>query len=135
MSSLQQFIVSVTTFIGNVLVPFLFALALLFFIYNAFRYFILGANEEDAKTKAKQLALYGIIAFVLLLSIWGIVNMLVFGLGFQGGYHVTPDYFDEGIVLPGGELGPGPTNNSSGWGDNSKQNVRVINFWEADGVR
>lgn len=93
MFSIQDYLVSITFFINDALLPVLFALALLFFVFNSFRFFILGHNESDAKEKAKQLAIYGIAAFVLLVSIWGIVNLIVYGLDISGDYPVTPDYF------------------------------------------
>jgi predicted PurR-regulated permease PerM len=93
MQSIQQFILSSTYFIGNVLIPFLFGLALLFFLFHAARYFIIGGSNEEAQDKAKTLALYGIIAFVFLVSIWGIVNILVYGLGFWNDNALAPDYF------------------------------------------
>jgi len=91
MQSLQQFIVSISSFINGVLIPFLFALALLFFIYNAFKYFILEGAE--AKEEAKTMAIYGIAGFVILVSIWGIVNVLMSGLGLRQNDPITPDYF------------------------------------------
>jgi len=115
MNSLQEFIIGVSTFINNVLLPFLFALALLFFMYNAFRFFILEGDEKDGREKAKRMALYGVLAFVFLVSIWGIVNLLVNGLGLYGNYPLNPDYLGKSPT-PGGEFGPGPTGNSSGWG-------------------
>ena len=81
-----------TLFISNTLLPFLFGLALLFFIYNAFRLFILKSSEKEAQESAKRFALYSIAAFVFLVSIWGIVNLLVNGLGLDGDYYVVPDY-------------------------------------------
>lgn len=94
MQSLQQFIVSVTIFIGNVLIPFLFGLALLVFLWNAFRFFILGAHEIEARDNARRLALYGILGFVFLVSIWGIINLLVGGLGIGSENAVTSDYIE-----------------------------------------
>lgn len=92
MQTLQEFIVNVTLFISNVLLPFLFGLALLFFVWNAFRFFIYGASDKDAQEKAKNLALYGIAAFVLLVSLWGVVNLLIRGLDLGSNNYVTPDY-------------------------------------------
>lgn len=92
MGSLQEFIISLMTFINNVLLPFLFGLALLFFVWNAFRFFILGSSEQASRDKAKQLALYSIAAFVFLVSVWGIVNLLVNGLGLSGDESIVPDY-------------------------------------------
>ncbi len=91
MSSIQEVIVSLIVFINNVLLPLFFAVALLFFVFNSLRFFILG-NDEESRNNAKALALYGIGAFVILVSIWGIVNLLVSGLGWGTEYPVTPDY-------------------------------------------
>ncbi len=95
MDSLQEYIAAITLFISNVLLPLFFALALLFFLWNTVKYFIIGAGEKDAKDKARQLALYGIGAFVFLVSLWGLVNLLVNGLQIGDGEYVRPDYFDH----------------------------------------
>ena len=92
MRNLQEFLSATTAFIGNALIPLLFAIALLFFIWNTVRFFIISGAEQDAKENAKRLALYGIGAFVLLVSIWGIVNLLINGLGLNDGNYVDPDY-------------------------------------------
>lgn len=92
MYSIQEFIVRLTLFISNTLLPFLFGLALLFFLYNAFRLFILKSSDTVAQESAKRFALYSIAAFVFLVSIWGIVNLFVNGLGLSGDYDVVPDY-------------------------------------------
>jgi predicted PurR-regulated permease PerM len=96
MGSIQEFIIAIMTFINNVLIPFIFGLALLFFVWNAFRFFILGSEDKDAKDKARNLALYSVAGFVFLVSIWGIVNLLVNGLGWNSDSYVNPDYILEG---------------------------------------
>ncbi len=92
MRNLQEFIISGTLFISNTLLPLFFGLALLFFIWNAFRFFILNPSDVTAKDSAKNLAFYGIGAFVLLVSIWGIVNLFINGLGLNSNNYATPDY-------------------------------------------
>ena len=94
MESLQEFIILLGSFINNVIMPFLFGLALLFFLWNAFRFFILEADDKGGHDNAKQLMLYGIGGFVLLVSVWGIVNLLVNGLGIGGEAPLRPDYVD-----------------------------------------
>ena len=49
--------------INNVIVPVLFAVAFIVFLWGAFNTFILGANSEDVKDKGKNLMLYGLIGF------------------------------------------------------------------------
>ena len=39
---------------------------------------------QQEKEKGKDLAIYAIVAFVLMVSIWGIVNLIAGGLGFSG---------------------------------------------------
>ena len=99
MSSLQGLIVAVSNFINDILIPALFAIALLVFLYNAFRFFIAGSDNPEAKQKARRLAFYGILGFVFLVSIWGIVNLLVSGLGWQNDRALWPDYFGGSGIL------------------------------------
>jgi Type IV secretion system pilin len=76
---LQQFI----GFIDNYLVPLLFAVAFIVFIFGMFRYFILGGADEEKRSQGRTLMLWGMIGFFVMVSIWGILNLLVnsFGLG------------------------------------------------------
>lgn len=71
--------------INNILVPVLFAVAFIVFLWGAFNAFILGANDEDKKGEGKNLMLYGLIGFFVMVSIWGLVNILVGTVDFGGG--------------------------------------------------
>jgi len=62
--------------IDNVLVPVLFAVAFIVFLWGAFDAFILGANSEEEKMKGKNLMLWGLIGFFVMVSVWGLVNIL-----------------------------------------------------------
>ena len=67
------------------------------------RYFIIeGANEKEHEN-AKSLALWGIMAFVVMTSIWGLVNLLVGEFGFVPQQPIVPDYMKTGGV--GGNSG------------------------------
>ena len=76
----DDFFNNVGTFINNVLIPLLFAFALLFFIYGMFRYFILGGANDDDREKGKKVMIWSIVGFVLAVSIWGIVNIISGGI-------------------------------------------------------
>lgn len=65
--------------IGNALVSVIYALAFLFFLAGAFRFFFLGGDE--GREKGKQFMLWGIIAFAVLFSLWGIVRLLLASVG------------------------------------------------------
>lgn len=90
--SVQGYLISILFFINRVVLPLLFGIALLFFLVNVARYFVIGGAEEESQQKAKLLALYGIGAFVFLVSIWGIVNMFTDGLNIDRNNALCPDY-------------------------------------------
>ena len=68
--------------INNVLVPVLFALAFIVFLWGAFDTFILGAQREETKEQGKNLMLWGLIGFFVMVSIWGLVNILTGTISF-----------------------------------------------------
>ena len=81
---IDTFLQNVSTFINNILIPLVFAIALLVFIYGVFDYFILGGADEPKREEGRKLMLYAIVGFVVMISIFGIVNLIATGLGFGG---------------------------------------------------
>jgi hypothetical protein len=79
LGSVDTFFNNIGTFIGNVLIPLIFGLALLIFIWGMFRFFIWGGGNEEERSKGKQLIIWSIVGFVLMVSIWGIVNIVSSG--------------------------------------------------------
>jgi len=90
--SVQGYIILILQFINFTLIPLLFSIALLFFLINTARYFIIEAGDSAAREKAKTFALYGLGAFVVMVSIWGVVNMFVYGLEIDSEDAMCPDY-------------------------------------------
>ncbi len=78
--TVDTFFNNISGFINSVLIPLIFAIALLVFLYGVFKYFILGGGNESAREEGKQLVMYAIVGFVLMVSIWGIVNIIAGGL-------------------------------------------------------
>ena len=68
--------------INNVLVPVLFALAFIVFLWGAFYTFIYGQGSDESKEKGKSLMLWGLIGFFVMVSIWGLVNLLTGTISF-----------------------------------------------------
>lgn len=64
----------------NQAVGFLIALAVLLFIYGVVRYMLAGGDEEAVKTGRKYI-LWGIIGLAVIVSVWGLVNLLTTSLG------------------------------------------------------
>lgn len=73
LSDAGSFVINI---INTVLVPVLFAIAFIVFLWGAFTTFILGHDNEEVKEKGKNLMLYGLIGFFVMISIWGLVNIL-----------------------------------------------------------
>jgi hypothetical protein len=78
------FLGNILAFINNTLVPLVFALAFLVFIWGMFKTFILGGSDPSKQDEGKQLMLYAIVGFVIMVSLWGIVNLFAEGFGFRG---------------------------------------------------
>jgi hypothetical protein len=79
--SLQGLISGTLEFVDAVLIPVILGIAFLMIVWNALRFFIIGADNEESQQNAKNLALYSVLAFVLILSFWGIVAILTNGIG------------------------------------------------------
>ncbi len=87
--------------INNVLVPVLFAVAFIVFIWGAFTTFILGANSDDVKEKGKNLMLWGLIGFFVMVSVWGLVNILTGTVSFSNTSGVSGGTPKAGVQIGG----------------------------------
>lgn len=67
--------------INGILVPVLMAVAFIVFLWGVYNYFILGAADEKKRTDGRQFVLWGVIGFVVLFSLWGLVNIVASTLG------------------------------------------------------
>ena len=67
--------------INSVIVPVIFALAFLVFIYGVVKYFFIHGGDEAKRAEGRQFMLWGILGLVVLFSIWGFVNLLLSTLG------------------------------------------------------
>ena len=66
----------------NSIVPLLVALGLVYFIWGIVQFVIAGG--EEAKTKGREKMIYGIIGFTVIVSLWGLVNIVVNTFGLSG---------------------------------------------------
>lgn len=90
--------VKIIFFINTLVVPLLFAIAFIVFLYGVFKSYILSHGDPEEIKQGHQFVLWGVIGFAVMVSLWGIVNMVAntFGLQYQGG-PIQPNSF-----LPGG---------------------------------
>ncbi len=63
-------------------VPFLFSLAVVGFIWGIIQYFLNPENEEKRK-KGKSFMIWGLITLFVMISMWGIVNLFSNTLGIK----------------------------------------------------
>ncbi|KND50789.1 MAG: hypothetical protein AB202_00045 [Parcubacteria bacterium C7867-007] len=63
--------------IGNSIVGLLFAVAFLLFIYGMFKYFFLKGGDPKARSEGRMFMLWSIIAFAVMFSVWGLVNLII----------------------------------------------------------
>ncbi len=69
-----QFVIN---FINTIAVPVLFSIAFIVFIFGVFQYFILSKGDEEKAAGAKNLMLYGLIGFFVMVSVWGLIQILI----------------------------------------------------------
>ncbi len=79
-TELTTFSTTIVEFINGTLIPLIFAVALLIFIWGMFLYFILGGGDEGKREQGKGLMLWAIIGFVMMIIIFGVVNLVANGL-------------------------------------------------------
>lgn len=96
------------TFINGYVVPLIFAVAFLLFLWGVFRYFIAGGDSDENRKEGRQFVLYAIIGFVLMVCVWGIVNLIKSSIGL--GSNSEPSL---PLINGGGTGGNGYTQNGN----------------------
>ena len=64
----------------NIVIPVVITLGLVYFVWGVISYVV--GNDEEAKKKGRDRMIYGIIGLAVIVSVWGLVNILLgtFGL-------------------------------------------------------
>ncbi|MCX6787461.1 MAG: hypothetical protein NTY93_03005 [Candidatus Kaiserbacteria bacterium] len=75
--------------INGVLVPVLFAVAFIVFLWGVAQAYIFSKGDEAAVGKGHKLMLWGLIGFAVMVSVWGLVNVVVNTFGLWG-YSAPP---------------------------------------------
>ena len=75
--------------INSVLVPVLFALAFIFFLYGIARAYIFSEGDPERVKTGHKFVFWGIVAFAIMISIWGLVNVVANTFGLNG-YYAPP---------------------------------------------
>ena len=62
---------------NDILVPALFTVGLIFFLYGLFNYFLLGPGDEDKKEEGRGQLINGNVGFLIGLVVWAFFQALV----------------------------------------------------------
>lgn len=72
---------NIVNFLNFSVIPLLFALAMLFFVYGVARYFIIDKDAVESRGNAVQMMTYGIIGLAVMTGMWGLVAIIRNTLG------------------------------------------------------
>ncbi|MBI4065843.1 hypothetical protein HY412_01450 [Candidatus Kaiserbacteria bacterium] len=75
---------TIINIINNILVPVLFAVAFIVFLWGIYKAYIYSAGDPVEVEKGHKLILWGIVAFVVMISLWGLVNVVANTFGLWG---------------------------------------------------
>ncbi len=67
--------------LNTIAIPVITTLAFGVFIWGVISYFFLNQDNEDKRAEGRQFIFWGILGMVVLFSVWGFVNILLFTLG------------------------------------------------------
>jgi len=74
-STFEDLVIFIVDDILNPLIVLIIALALIYFLWGMAN-FILHADDEQARSKGKQVMVWGIIALFVMVSVWTLVKIL-----------------------------------------------------------
>jgi len=80
----QDFLINISVFINQVLIPFIIGIGFLFFVWGMFLYFIMGGADEEKKLKGRSLMINGTIGFLVIMIFFGAINLLTGSAGLEG---------------------------------------------------
>jgi hypothetical protein len=80
--TVQNLFAFVLSIINDYLVPIVFAIAFIVFLFGIYRYFIQGGGSDESVKEGRKFLMWSIIGFVVMFSIWGIINLFLNTLGF-----------------------------------------------------
>lgn len=78
----------IQTFITNA-IPVLIGIAVLLFIWGVVT-FVMAGDDAERRTQARNRIIWGVVSIFVILSVWGLVNILLNTFGTGGQISVTP---------------------------------------------
>lgn len=81
LNSLFNILIWIKCFIVNAIIPLIFALAFLFFLWGIFKF--MRASDAKSKQESQKLIWWGLIGLFVMVSVWGIIKILGTTLGIE----------------------------------------------------
>lgn len=66
---------SIVAFVDKNVIPLLYALAFLFFLFGVLRYFF--TESDEGRANGRTFIIWSLVGIVVIFSVWGIVNVLI----------------------------------------------------------
>lgn len=82
-ASVDSFIANVNKLIINPLITFLFALAIVFFLYGVVE-FMMNQDNEEKKTTGKSHMLWGIVGLTIMMGVFTLMNIILKTFNIKG---------------------------------------------------
>ena len=81
--SVDDLLFKINSNILNPLIEFAFIIAFVVFLFGVME-MIRGANSEEKRRKGREHMLWGIVGFIIMFGVYGILNLLVNTFGIKG---------------------------------------------------
>jgi hypothetical protein len=104
-----QGLLGVIKFIGqfiNWVLPLIISLTVVVFVWGIFK-LVLAGDSEDARKEARGYITWGIVALFVMVSVWGLVNILISSFQLRNSLPDMP-------LVPGVDSNSGSGNSNSG---------------------
>lgn len=85
----SKFVGCIESVILQPLIYLLFALAIVYFLYGVLTYVRKGGDEDDRRA-GKEMMIYGIIAIAVMVSVYGLVNLVTNTFNLERGQPTVP---------------------------------------------
>lgn len=88
--NLKEIINSIIGILKGSVIPVLFTLATVYFMWGVLSY-IMAADDEKEITAARSYIIYGLIGLFVIVSMWAIVGLVFHSLGASGSMPTGPN--------------------------------------------
>jgi amino acid permease len=119
------YVINIIIYYLNQALVLLMGLAIIIFVWYVIQYFI-RPNED--RTNASSYVMWSLIGFFVILSFWGLVNILQNTFGLQNSYNRPASWADFSNLFPTGSGSGNPSsfNNGNGSVVNYNLNASLI---------